>query len=44
MYKGHSSHVTCVRWTFDDKFLISTGGLEKSVIQWMNNVGEEIKY
>lgn len=27
VYKGHSSHITSVRWTYDDKFLISTGGL-----------------
>ncbi len=26
-YKGHSSHVTGVKWSYDDKFLISTGGL-----------------
>ena len=35
-YKGHSSHITGVKWSFDDKFLISTGGLEKSIIQWTN--------
>lgn len=26
-YKGHSSHVTGVKWSLDDKLLISTGGL-----------------
>lgn len=26
-YKGHSSHVTGVKWTYDDKFVVSTGGL-----------------
>jgi WD40 repeat protein len=26
-YKGHSAHVTGVKWSFDDKYLISTGGL-----------------
>lgn len=26
-YKGHSSHVTCVKWSFDDRYIISTGGL-----------------
>ncbi len=26
-HKGHSSHVTAVKWSFDDKMLISTGGL-----------------
>ena len=33
-YKGHSSHVTNVKWSADDRFVISTGGLEKSIIQW----------
>lgn len=26
-YRGHSSHITGVKWSFDDKYLISTGGL-----------------
>lgn len=33
-YKGHSSHVTGVKWSQDDRSLISIGGLEKSIIQW----------
>lgn len=44
MYKGHSSHVTGVKWSCDDKYLISIGGLEKSVIQWIHTDGQEIKY
>jgi microtubule-associated protein-like 6 len=32
-YKGHSSHVTSIKWMYDDRFVVSTGGLEKSVIQ-----------
>lgn len=36
-YKGHSSHITNVKWMYDDKFVISTGGLEKSIIQWNFN-------
>jgi WD40 repeat protein len=43
-YKGHSSHITGVKWSFDDKYLISTGGLEKSIIQWTNTNEEEINY
>ncbi len=26
-YKGHSSHVTGVKWSYDDQYLISIGGL-----------------
>ena len=26
-YKGHSSHVTCVKWSHDDRLIFSTGGL-----------------
>lgn len=32
--KGHSSHVTNVRWSFDDKALFSTGGEDNCVFQW----------
>lgn len=28
---GHSSHVTNVRFNFNDKFLISVGGNDKSI-------------
>lgn len=33
-YGGHSSHVVTTRFTPDEKFLISTGGHDLSVIQW----------
>jgi WD40 repeat protein/Ca2+-binding EF-hand superfamily protein len=33
-YVGHSSHVTCVRFTTSNKYLISTGGNDKSIFQW----------
>lgn len=33
-YEGHSSHVTNVRWTCDDRMLVSTGGLDTSVLIW----------
>lgn len=32
--KGHSSHVTSVRFTPDCKYLLSTGGDDQAVIQW----------
>lgn len=31
-YSGHSSHVTCVRWTARDTHLISTGSLIASLL------------
>ncbi|XP_022826453.1 echinoderm microtubule-associated protein-like 2 isoform X4 [Spodoptera litura] len=34
-YGGHSSHVTCVRFLPDDSRLITTGGLDTSVLQWV---------
>jgi microtubule-associated protein-like 6 len=40
-YVGHSSHVTRVRFTFDDSFLISVGGLDKSLIIWKTDFGAE---
>ena len=33
-YSGHASHVTSVRFTPGDEYLISIGGLEKSIFQW----------
>jgi WD40 repeat protein len=32
--EGHSSHVTSVRFTSDDKYLISAGGNDTAVCQW----------
>ena len=32
--KGHSSHVTNVRWTNDDKHIISVGGEDQCVMVW----------
>jgi len=33
-FVGHSSHVTNVRFTRDDSYLISTGGNDLGVFQW----------
>jgi len=31
---GHSSHVVTARFTLDEKYVLTTGGHDKSVIQW----------
>ncbi|CAM9501528.1 unnamed protein product, partial [Heterosigma akashiwo] len=32
--KGHSSHVTNVRFNADDTYLLTTGGNDRTVLQW----------
>lgn len=32
--RGHSSHVTNVRFNSDDSYLLTTGGNDKSLFQW----------
>ncbi|PRP88610.1 echinoderm microtubule-associated protein-like 6 [Planoprotostelium fungivorum] len=39
-YKGHSSHVTSVKFSYDDQYLVSTGGLDASVFVWRYKQGE----
>ena len=52
VYTGHSSHVTGVRWVQDnmgagnsakpsERYLISTGGEDKCVFQWLNITGSD---
>lgn len=33
-YRGHASHVTCVRFSQDDRLLFSVGGIDRCVFQW----------
>ncbi|WIA35025.1 hypothetical protein OEZ86_003516 [Tetradesmus obliquus] len=33
-YGGHSSHVTCVRWSADQSYAVSTGGHDRALLQW----------
>ena len=43
-YRGHSSHITKVRWTGGDSHLLTVGGHDRSVFQWkhvVDDVGEE---
>jgi microtubule-associated protein-like 6 len=37
-YRGHSSHVTKVRWLADDTHLITVGGNDRCVFQWKHEV------
>ena len=37
---GHSSHVTKVKFTASDSYLISTGGNDKTVMVWKTDFGE----
>jgi microtubule-associated protein-like 6 len=37
-HSGHSSHVTNVRWTAGDEYLISLGGNDKSIFQWKHSM------
>ena len=34
MLKGHSSHVTNVKFNKEDTFIYSTGGEDQTVMQW----------
>lgn len=33
-YGGHGNQVMVVSWSFNDQYLISVGGNDKSVFQW----------
>ena len=40
-YGGHSSHVTNVKFMMDDNYLVSTGGLDKTIIVWNTDFGSK---
>jgi WD40 repeat protein len=40
-YHGHSSHVTGVKFTANDTFLVSTGGNDKTVFVWDTDINDE---
>lgn len=42
-YSGHSSHVTTVRFSRDDCWLISTGGYDKCILVWKTDFGKNIE-
>ena len=33
-FKGHSEHVTNVKWSLNDEYLISAGGYDQTIMQW----------
>ena len=33
-YKGHSEHVPCVRFSSEDRWVLSVGGLDKAILQF----------
>jgi WD40 repeat protein len=33
-YKAHSEHVTNVKWTYDNQFILSAGGYDQCIMQW----------
>ena len=42
-YKGHSGFVTNVSFSFDDSFVVSTGGLDNCIFVWGSDVLDELK-
>ena len=40
-YVGHSSHVTNVRFTSSNNYLISTGGNDKAIFQWRHKSDDQ---
>merc|ERR1711865_405993 len=42
-FRGHSSHVTNVKFSLGDTHLISTGGNDKCVFQWKLDIDEEVE-
>ncbi|MCQ2819417.1 MAG: EF-hand domain-containing protein, partial [archaeon] len=40
-YNGHSSHVTCIKFTAKNKYVISTGGNDKAIFQFKFTIDKE---
>lgn len=40
-YRGHSNHVTNIKFSYDDSYCITTGGNDKCVFVWGTDVIEE---
>lgn len=37
-YSGHASHVTCVRFTTNRQYALSTGGRDKTILLWKHSI------
>ena len=42
-YTGHSAHVTRVRWTYDNSYLISIGGRDVATLVWKHDHTPEVE-
>ena len=40
-FYGHSSHVTGVKFTANDTFVVSTGGNDKTVMVWDTDINDD---
>ena len=38
-FRGHSEHVTNVKWSADGSYLFSAGGYDQCIMQWKNKAG-----
>ena len=38
VYHGHSSHVTNIKWSYLDSYLVSTGGNDKCIMLWKHSM------
>ena len=36
-YKGHSEHITNVKWSSEDEYILTTGGYDQTIMQWHVN-------
>ncbi|CAF1944366.1 unnamed protein product [Rotaria magnacalcarata] len=42
-YTGHSAHVTRVRWTYDNSYLISIGGRDVAALVWKHERNTDVE-
>ncbi|CUG84647.1 WD40 repeat-containing protein, putative [Bodo saltans] len=40
-YIGHSSHVTRVLWSADDRYVVSSGGMDLTILRWKVHHGKK---